>query len=85
MSLDANAIAASGLRNYFWTAFLAGFDSTFGITSKKFELMDISINSLRRKANPVLQCAAHLTGIGWQKRSHKSKKRPTAWAEFHEE
>ena len=33
--------------------FLAGFDTTFGITSKKFELMGISINSLRRRANPV--------------------------------
>jgi hypothetical protein len=32
---------------------LAGFDTTFGITSKKFELMGISINSLRRRANPV--------------------------------
>ena len=36
--------------------FLAGFDTTFGITSKKFELMGISINSLRRKANPVCLC-----------------------------
>ncbi len=35
---------------------LAGFDTTFGITSKKFELMGISINSLRRKANPVCLC-----------------------------
>ena len=35
---------------------LAGFDSTFGITSKKFELMGISINSLQRKANPVCLC-----------------------------
>ncbi len=36
--------------------FLAGFDTTFGITSKKFELMGISINSLRRKANPLCLC-----------------------------
>ncbi len=35
---------------------LAGFDTTFGITSKKFELMGISINSLRRRANPVCLC-----------------------------
>ncbi len=35
---------------------LAGFDSTFGITSKKFELMGISVNSLRRRANPVCLC-----------------------------
>ncbi len=37
-------------------ALLAGFDITFGITSKKFELMDISINSLQRRANPVCLC-----------------------------
>ncbi len=36
--------------------FLAGFDTTFGITSKKFELMGISVNSLRRRANPVCLC-----------------------------
>ena len=36
--------------------FLAGFDTTFGISSKKFELMGISVNSLRRKANPVCLC-----------------------------
>jgi hypothetical protein len=36
--------------------FLAGFDSTFGITSKKFELMGVSVNSLRRRANPVCLC-----------------------------
>jgi hypothetical protein len=36
--------------------FLAGFDKTFGITSKKFELMGISVNSLRRRANPVCLC-----------------------------
>jgi hypothetical protein len=35
---------------------LAGFDTTFGINSKKFELMGISINSLRGKANPVCLC-----------------------------
>ena len=35
---------------------LAGFDTTFGITSKKLELMGISINSPRRKANPVCLC-----------------------------
>jgi hypothetical protein len=31
----------------------AGFDSTFGISSKKFELVGMNVNSLRRKANPV--------------------------------
>ena len=36
--------------------FLAGFDTTFGISSKKFELMGISVNSLRRKANPICLC-----------------------------
>jgi hypothetical protein len=36
--------------------FLAGFDNTFGIISEKFELMGISINSLRRRANPVCLC-----------------------------
>jgi hypothetical protein len=36
--------------------FLAGFNTTFGITSKKFEQMGISINSLRRRANPVCLC-----------------------------
>jgi hypothetical protein len=36
--------------------FLASFDTTFGITSKKFELMGISVNSLRRRANPVCLC-----------------------------
>jgi len=35
---------------------LAGFDTTFGITSKKCELMGISVNSLRRRANPVCLC-----------------------------
>ncbi len=39
-----------------WPLLLAGFDSTFGITSKKFKLMGISINSLRRRANPVCLC-----------------------------
>ena len=50
---NANAIvaAARGI-NSGWP-FLAGFDTTFGITSKKFELIGISINSLRRGANPV--------------------------------
>ena len=43
--------AARGI-NSGWP-FLAGFDTTFGITSKKFELIGISINSLRRGANPV--------------------------------
>ena len=38
-----------------WSS-VVGFDSTFGITSKKFELMGISVNSLRRKANPVCLC-----------------------------
>ena len=46
--------AARGI-NSGWP-FLAGFDTTFGISSKKFELMGISINSLRRKANPVCLC-----------------------------
>jgi hypothetical protein len=36
--------------------FHAGFDTTFGITSKKFELMGISVNSLRRRSNPVCLC-----------------------------
>jgi hypothetical protein len=39
--------AASGI-NSGWP-FLVGFNTTFGITSKKFELMGISINSLRHK------------------------------------
>ncbi len=43
--------AARGI-NSGWP-FIAGFDTTFGITSKKFELMGISINSLRRRTNPV--------------------------------
>ena len=38
-----------------WSS-VVGFDSTFGITSKKFELMGISVNSLRRKSNPVCLC-----------------------------
>jgi hypothetical protein len=46
--------AASGI-NSGWP-FLAGFDTTFGITSKKFEQMGISINSLRRRAYPVCLC-----------------------------
>ncbi len=46
--------AASGI-NSGWPLH-AGFDTTFGITSKKFELMGISINSLRRRANPVCLC-----------------------------
>jgi hypothetical protein len=46
--------AASGV--YSGWPFLAGFDTTFGITSKKFELVGISINSLRRRANPVCLC-----------------------------
>ena len=50
---NANAIvaAARGI-NSGWP-FLAGFNTTFGITSKKLELIGISINSLRRGANPV--------------------------------
>jgi hypothetical protein len=32
---------------------LAGFNTTFGISSKKFELMGITVNSLRHRANPV--------------------------------
>ena len=38
-----------------WSS-VVGFDTTFGITSKKFELMGISVNSLRRKSNPVCLC-----------------------------
>ncbi len=37
---------------------LAGFDSTFGISSNKFETLGVSVNSLRRKANPVRLCIA---------------------------
>jgi hypothetical protein len=33
--------------------FLAGFDTTFGISSNKFEMLCMNVNSLRRKANPV--------------------------------
>ena len=45
-----------------------GFDSTFGITSKKFELMGISVNSLRRRANPVCLCVVkNEEAIAYQK------------------
>jgi len=37
---------------------LAGFDSTFGISSNKFEMLGMNVNSLRRKANPVCLCIA---------------------------
>ena len=33
-----------------------GFDSTFGLSNKKFELLGITTNSLRRHANPVCLC-----------------------------
>ena len=36
----------------------AGFDSTFGISSSKFELLGMNVNSLGRKANPVCLCIA---------------------------
>jgi hypothetical protein len=36
--------------------FLAGYDSTFGISSNKFEMLGMNVNSLRRKANPVCLC-----------------------------
>ncbi len=35
---------------------LAGFDSTFRISSNKFELLGMNVNSLKRKANPVCLC-----------------------------
>jgi hypothetical protein len=38
--------------------FLAGFDTTFVISSKKFEMLGMTVNSLRRKANPVCLCIA---------------------------
>ena len=48
--------AARGINSQ-WP-FLAGFDSTFGISSKKFEMLGMTVNSLRRKANPVCLCIA---------------------------
>jgi hypothetical protein len=36
--------------------FKAAFDTTFGISSLKFELMGITCNSLRKKANPICLC-----------------------------
>jgi hypothetical protein len=35
---------------------LVGFDSTFGISSNKIEMLGMNVNSLQRKANHVCLC-----------------------------
>ena len=45
-----------------------GFDATFGLSNKQFELMGITTNSIRRRANPIcLTIVNKESAIGYEK------------------